>query len=43
MLKGRIWRHLFKEVGQIFEGGAVEFQEKLLMYFLETGYKYKFM
>jgi len=32
LLKGSTWRHLFKEVGQIFEDGAVEFQEKLLLY-----------
>jgi len=38
MLKGSTWRYLFKEVGQSFEGGAVEFREKLLLYSLETCY-----
>ena len=30
-------------MGQIFEDGTVEFREKLVMYSLETGYKYKFV
>jgi len=43
MLKGGTWCHLFKEVGQFFEGGVIEFREKLLMYPLETCCKYKFV
>jgi len=43
MLKGSTWCHLFKEVGQIFKGGTSEFREKLLLYSLETDYKYNFV
>ena len=41
VLKSITCSDVFREVGQIFEGGAVELRHKLIMYAIETGYKYK--
>ena len=43
VLSSITWFDAFTKVGQIFEGGAVEFMQKLIMYSIETGYKYKFV
>ena len=41
VLKSITWSDAFREVGQIFEDGVVDFRQKLIMYSIETSYKYK--
>jgi len=43
VLKSITWSDAFRDVGHIFEGEAVEFRKKLIMHYIETGYKYTFV
>ena len=43
ILKSITWSDAFRGVGQMFEVEAVEFSEKLIIYYVETGYKFKFV